>query len=68
MSKVKSVLHQLVREWSDEGATERKQFIDPMMEELERLMPVDPRNPNQHRVLNPGCGLGRLIFELVRRG
>lgn len=67
-SKVKSTLHQLARDWSDEGAEERKACYGSMITELERVLPVTAANRNKQRVLVPGCGLGRLPYELASRG
>eukprot|EP00921_Rhytidocystis_pertsovi_P002717 GHVQ01004635.1.p1 GENE.GHVQ01004635.1~~GHVQ01004635.1.p1 ORF type:complete len:446 (-),score=69.26 GHVQ01004635.1:525-1700(-) len=67
MSKVRSTLRQFVRDWSDEGAEERTTAYGPLLEALEANLPIlDPENPP--RVLCPGSGLGRLPFEVVKRG
>jgi carnosine N-methyltransferase len=57
-----------VREWSDEGALERSQAFTPILEELQRLLPVNDHNRNRQRVLVPGAGLGRLPLEIAARG
>ncbi|EPR60569.1 hypothetical protein TGDOM2_241150 [Toxoplasma gondii GAB2-2007-GAL-DOM2] len=67
MSKVRSTLRQFVRDWSDEGREEREAAYGPLLEALETRLPIrDQSNPP--RVLCPGSGLGRLPFEVTRRG
>ena len=60
--RVRTVLKQMVRDWSQEGAEERKMAYDPIIEA------VVSRVPRNRRVLVPGSGLGRLAFELTQRG
>ena len=40
----------------------------PMLDELERWLPVTDTNRNQQRVVAPGCGLGRIVLEIARWG
>ena len=68
MHRNEAVLHSLVREWSDEGLYERKTAFDPLVTELERLLPVDANNAFSVRVLVPGCGLARLPLEIAGKG
>ncbi|KAM7455234.1 hypothetical protein BLSTO_04012 [Blastocystis sp. subtype 1] len=74
MSKVKSTLHQLIRDWSDEGREERELCYTPLLEALEKYVPIvrEPDGtitPEHHRrVLVPGTGLSRLLMEVVERG
>ncbi|CCH44472.1 hypothetical protein BN7_4036 [Wickerhamomyces ciferrii] len=65
--KVKSILKQMIREWSDEGEDERNVSMNRILKYLETKYPrVIER---QHiKILIPGSGLGRLNFELVKRG
>jgi len=67
MDKVKSTLRQFMREWSDEGLEERKACFQPILQELERRFPT-VNDRHSVKVLNPGCGLGRLAFEIARLG
>eukprot|EP00927_Polykrikos_kofoidii_P019283 TRINITY_DN18993_c4_g1_i1.p1 TRINITY_DN18993_c4_g1~~TRINITY_DN18993_c4_g1_i1.p1 ORF type:complete len:454 (-),score=83.17 TRINITY_DN18993_c4_g1_i1:233-1594(-) len=76
-SKVRSTLRQFVRDWAVEGEAEREASYAPMMQALMRHMPPpkptkkqDGRSQTGRRptVLCPGCGLGRLPFDLVRLG
>ena len=57
-----------MRDWSDEGEEERRQSYEPVIEELERLCPVNPDPKGTQKVLVPGAGLGRLTLEIVSRG
>ncbi|CAM9796698.1 unnamed protein product [Chrysoparadoxa australica] len=68
MNKMRSTLHQVARDWSVEGEQERRQCYTPLLEELERLLPVTDDNRNKLRVLVPGSGLGRLVLEVAQRG
>lgn len=65
--KVRSTLLQLSREWSSDGQEERDKSVGRIVAEITALFPdVEAR---QHRkILVPGCGLGRLVIELVREG
>eukprot|EP01117_Protostelium_nocturnum_P013382 TRINITY_DN4987_c0_g2_i2.p1 TRINITY_DN4987_c0_g2~~TRINITY_DN4987_c0_g2_i2.p1 ORF type:complete len:303 (+),score=83.77 TRINITY_DN4987_c0_g2_i2:120-911(+) len=65
--KVRSTLRQFVRDWSEEGAAERKQSYDPILSEIERMFGSCERKW-EIKILVPGAGLGRLSFEIVRRG
>ncbi|RSH82127.1 hypothetical protein EHS25_006060 [Saitozyma podzolica] len=68
--KVRSTLRSFVRDWSVEGASERKACYDPCLEALERHFRVVPggRDRGEVKVLVPGCGLGRLAMEIAARG
>lgn len=75
-----AVLHSLYREWSAEGETEREQSFGPLLAELVRRLPLRPPQKDEeqeqrlmdetlvHKVLVPGCGLGRLPLEIASRG
>ncbi|EMG48138.1 hypothetical protein G210_1354, partial [Candida maltosa Xu316] len=62
-----TTLLQLAREWSDEGKDEREVSINMILKELETMYP-DEAARSKVKILNPGCGLGRLVMELVMRG
>ena len=72
-SSVIGVLQQLVREWSDDGEPERAQAFDPLVDAIRRYAPSTSNTDNGTespvtRVLVPGAGLGRLVFELAAHG
>ncbi|CAH2353113.1 carnosine N-methyltransferase [[Candida] railenensis] len=65
--KVRSILLQLTREWSEDGASERNVAFDKVIDEVCGLYP-DISTRQGVKVLIPGCGTGRLVFEFVKRG
>mgnify|MGYP002385227029 CR=1 FL=1 len=67
-SKVRSTLAQLARDWGGEGGAERDTSYGPVMAALRAALPVTAANSNRQRVAVPGCGLGRLVWELARAG
>eukprot|EP00397_Hematodinium_sp_SG-2012_P034568 GEMP01037087.1.p1 GENE.GEMP01037087.1~~GEMP01037087.1.p1 ORF type:complete len:469 (+),score=66.31 GEMP01037087.1:111-1517(+) len=70
--KVRCTLRQLVRDWADEGARERETNYDPLLDALERYVPITPAmregTEAPPRVVCPGSGLGRLPYDAVCRG
>lgn len=62
--KVMSILRQLAREWSVDGEHERSTCFGMIEDALLREFP----DPSGITVLVPGCGLGRLPFDLSRLG
>ena len=67
MDKANTILRQFYRDWSEEGAAERNAHYQPVLEDLARLFKdVDDRG--EIRVLVPGAGLGRLVFEICKAG
>ncbi|KAL7067694.1 hypothetical protein ACR3K2_19680 [Cryptosporidium serpentis] len=67
LSKAKATLRQFVRDWSEEGKIERSQSYDPLLEALTKHLPILKDKPLP-RVLIPGAGLGRLLFEVAKLG
>lgn len=65
--KVRHVMKQIVREWSDEGEKERATGFERVFDYLETEYPIFQER-SKVRVLVPGAGLGRLNYELVARG
>ena len=59
MHRVQAVLHSLNREWSVNGAEERKQCFDPIINQLMTHLPIN--NNEVYKVLVPGCGLGECL-------
>jgi carnosine N-methyltransferase len=67
--KIRSTLRSFVRDWSDEGANERKLCYDPCLEALQQHWKAKQREDGTEiKVLVPGCGLGRLAMEIAARG
>ncbi|KAG7194379.1 uncharacterized protein KQ657_004591 [Scheffersomyces spartinae] len=65
--KVRVTLLQLTREWSTDGEKERQQTFGRIIETLEGLYPSLESRP-EVKILVPGCGLGRLVLDLVKKG
>ncbi|XP_072937591.1 carnosine N-methyltransferase unmet [Epargyreus clarus] len=69
VEKVQSVLKNIVRDWSEDGAAEREQCYKPILDEIEARFPPDEYSNRAHvKVLVPGAGLGRLAWEIAARG
>ena len=71
MDKTASVMRQVVREWTKEGAEERRQSFGLIIKDVERYFGL--QNPTVEtrkniNILVPGAGLGRLSYELAMRG
>ncbi|KAJ3271862.1 hypothetical protein HDV01_006147 [Terramyces sp. JEL0728] len=67
--KVRSTLKQIVRDWSADGEQERNQTYIPILHMLESVYKDTLiENRGAIKVLCPGAGLGRLVFEIVQRG
>jgi carnosine N-methyltransferase len=66
--KVAITLKQIVRDWTDRGAAEREESYRPILDELANHFDLNNMEPNQYKVLLPGCGLGRLMYEMSLRG
>lgn len=65
MTKVSVVLKQLYRDWTAGGAREREECFGPLLRALQRHYPT----PSEEiKVLTPGCGLGRLPWDIARLG
>lgn len=68
MDKIQSTLKQFVRDWSEEGAKERETCYRPILDEIEDRFSQRNRDVRPVNVLVPGAGLGRLAYEIARRG
>ncbi|GMM30793.1 S-adenosylmethionine-dependent methyltransferase [Martiniozyma asiatica (nom. inval.)] len=67
IDKMNGLMAQYVREWSDIGQVERDQSMGRILKAAELLFPnIEERF--EMEVLVPGSGLGRLVYEFVRRG
>lgn len=68
LDKVQAVFKQLMRDWSSEGVTERKQCYEPIINEILQHFPETEHDRSRTKVLVPGAGLGRLAFEIASKG
>ena len=68
MVKVRSTLKQCVRDWSSLGKSERDCCYAPLIASLQKYLPVSADNFGVQKVLVPGSGLGRLVFDLATMG
>lgn len=68
MDKARSTLRQFYRDWSAEGVPERYACHLPIVSALATHLPLPPAKRHQLRVLVPGAGLGRLVFNLCNEG
>ncbi|XP_065199557.1 carnosine N-methyltransferase-like [Planococcus citri] len=66
--KVRATLKQFVRDWSTEGSEERKFCYEPIVDEIVNQFPKHLYESHAIKVLVPGAGLGRLVFEIARHG
>jgi carnosine N-methyltransferase len=67
IDKARSTIRQFFRDWSAAGKPEREASYGPIMRALERERAQSTRSP-QLKVLVPGAGLGRLVFDLCLNG
>jgi len=65
LSRVRESLNHFVRDWSEEGKDEREKIFNPILEVL-RCVQYEKRK--EMKVLVPGCGLGRLAWEVSQLG
>ncbi|KAK0486514.1 N2227-like protein-domain-containing protein [Armillaria novae-zelandiae] len=65
LSRVRESLRHFVRDWSTEGAAERKKIFTPILDVLGAVAPGERAG---RRVLIPGSGLGRLAWEVSQLG
>lgn len=73
MEKARSCVNQFYREWSAEGTIERSRCFDPIVTALEDEFAAwsDTQSSLDRcdlKVLVPGAGLGRLVFDVCRAG
>lgn len=69
LDKARSTLKQFYRDWSAEGVPERQATHERVMTALENhLQSFESTKRHQLRVLVPGAGLGRLVFDLCVAG
>ncbi len=73
VEKARSCVNQFWREWSQEGQVERAKCFDPVVAVLEheftsRAKMTTESDRANLKVLIPGVGLGRLVFDICRAG
>lgn len=69
VDRVRTVLKQIAREWSDAGKVERNQSFQPLIDVVEEHFGKTPVSDRKSiRILVPGAGLARLPWELARLG
>ncbi|KAK2725932.1 hypothetical protein QYM36_000418 [Artemia franciscana] len=67
MEKVQMTIKAISRDWSADGEKERELCYQPILDELARWFPLS-ENSSDVEVLVPGAGLGRLAYEIAKRG
>lgn len=67
IDKARSTIRQIYRDWSAEGLAERQACYGPVLKDLKQEFAHLPDKSNV-KVLVPGAGLGRLVFEIWRYG
>ena len=68
LDKARSTIRQLYREWSAEGLPERHAAFSPIIQALTHHLPSPASQRHSKRVLVPGAGLGRLVFDICAAG
>ncbi|CAG8165443.1 unnamed protein product [Penicillium salamii] len=68
VNKAHSTIRQFYRDWSLEGQAEREVCYEPVLQDLHHEFKTRSDNGEQIRVLVPGSGLGRLVFEVCMAG
>lgn len=68
VNKAHSTIRQFYRDWSDEGKAERDVCYGPVLRALDDEFGTRLASGEERRVLVPGAGLGRLVFEICRAG
>ncbi|CRK86251.1 CLUMA_CG000129, isoform A [Clunio marinus] len=66
--KVHITIKQIVRDWTDLGAEEREHCYKPIIDEIVNHFDASNMKKNQFKILVPGAGLGRLVYEISLRG
>lgn len=66
VDKARSTIRQLYRDWSAEGVNERRACYEPVLAAIDHTFGV--RDRSFVKVLVPGAGLGRLVYEFAMRG
>ncbi|KAL5531882.1 hypothetical protein ACEPAF_5445 [Sanghuangporus sanghuang] len=67
LREVREALLHFARDWCEEGKEEREAAMEPILQALEQIAPERERRKDM-KVLVPGCGLGRLAWEISQLG
>ena len=67
MDKARTTIRQYYRDWSEEGSAERKACYGPILDDLADIF-GETSDKHHIKVLVPGAGLGRLMFEICKLG
>ncbi|CAF9906576.1 MAG: hypothetical protein GOMPHAMPRED_004792 [Gomphillus americanus] len=65
--KASTIINQFYRDWSAEGAVERDVHYAPVLRDLDRVF-ADVADKSNLKILVPGAGLGRLVFDICMAG
>lgn len=73
MDKARSCINQFYRDWTVEGKVEREKCFDPVLRALNedykiRLGTMPDLDRSDLKVLVPGAGLGRFVFDICQAG
>lgn len=68
IEKVQITLKQIARDWSSDGEAEREQCYKPIIEAVVKHFDPNTRDISKVKILLPGAGLGRLLYELALIG
>lgn len=68
IDKARSTIRQFWRDWSSAGAAEREACYGPVLTAMQEERAKQSNGAEPLSVLVPGAGLGRLVFELCKRG
>lgn len=67
LDKARSTIRQFYRDWSAEGARERQASYSPIVHDFAVVFAMVP-DKGEIKILVPGAGLGRLVFDLCIQG
>ena len=67
LNKARSTIRQFYRDWSADGVDERRVCYGPVIQDISHEF-ATCQDKASARILVPGAGLGRLVFELCTRG
>ena len=68
LEKAQTIIRQFYRDWSVEGGPERDACNGPVLKDLAAEFAAANLDRNKIKVLIPGAGLGRLVFEVCAAG